>query len=72
MVSGLPAHSTVAARGMEVGFSPWDAARSWQFNLVGSLTVVLLGLGPALVLAYAADLAYLAMVVPLSRRRHRW
>jgi hypothetical protein len=39
------------------------------FNLVGSL--VLVRLGPALILAYAADIVYLALVVRVSRRRQR-
>jgi hypothetical protein len=41
------------------------------FNLVGSLTLVNLGLVPSLVLAYAADLAYLVVVLRVMRPRRR-
>ena len=45
--------------------------RLGAINLVGSLALVGLGLAPALMLAYAVDIAYLVLVVRVSRRRQR-
>jgi len=76
-VNGLPVMAILHAQyGADVTkpfirIFPMGAFGICLFNLVGSLVLVKLGLASALVLAYAVDIAYLALVVGVSRRRRR-
>src|SRR5262245_14880620 len=76
-VNGLPVMAILHAQyGADVTkpfirIFPVGAFGICLFNLVGSLALVPLGLASALVLAYAADLAYLALAVRVTRWRRR-
>ena len=76
-VNGLPVMAILHAQyGADVTkpfirIFPVGAFGICLFNLVGSLVLVRLGLAPALVLAYAVDIAYLALVVGGLRRWRR-
>ena len=76
-VNGLPVMAILHAQyGADVTkpfirIFPVGAFGICLFNLVGSLALVKLGLSLALVLAYAADIAYLILVLRVARWRRR-